>query len=261
MVTFFLTGLVVFLTHTLEVITGFGCTVLAFPFVTWILGIYEAKILLSILTWVLGSYLVLTKFKHINWKQFGIIVALAGVGMPVGIYSFNNFSSETLKLFLGIFIVITSVMQLRKEYGKSNGNIVVPGWVYYILLLLGGVLHGAFATGGPFVVLYATRNLRDKGEFRATLSLLWVSLNTLLIATDATFAPILSNTKEVILGGAAMGESLLNLVWSLPFLGVGIFIGEKVHHRVDADLFRKIVFWVLLATGIFIIGANILNIA
>ena len=259
MMTFLLTGIVVFLTHTLEVITGFGCTVLAFPFVTWILGIYEAKILLSALTWVLGVYLVSSKFKHINWRQFGIIVVLVGGGMPAGIYLFNNFPSDTLKLALGIFIVCTSVLQLKKEYGGLQLGVSVPEWVYYVLLVLGGVLHGAFATGGPFVVLYATRKLRDKGEFRATLSLLWVSLNTFLIATDVTFEPFLSNVAAVVGQGAPMGQSLLNLLWSLPFLLVGIFIGEVVHNKVDADLFRKIVFWVLLATGLFIIVAHVLH--
>ena len=259
MMIFLLTGIVVFLTHTLEVITGFGCTVLAFPFVTWILGIYEAKVLLAVLTWILGAYLVSTKFRHINWRQFGIIVVLVGLGMPFGIYLFNNFPSETLKLCLGIFIVFTSVMQLKKEYGGLKLPFTVPEWIYYLLLVLGGVLHGAFATGGPFVVLYATRKLQDKGEFRATLSLLWVSLNTFLIATDVTFDPILSNIAAVATQGAPMGQSLLNLVWSLPFLLVGIFIGEVVHNKVDAALFRKIVFWVLLATGLFIIAAHLLH--
>ena len=259
MMTFILIGIVVFLTHTLEVITGFGCTVLAFPFVTWILGIYEAKILLAALTWVLGVYLVSSKFKHINWRQFGIIVVLVGAGMPAGIYLFNHFPSDTLKLALGIFIVCTSVLQLKKEYGGLQQGVSVPEWVYYVLLVLGGVLHGAFATGGPFVVLYATRKLRDKGEFRATLSLLWVSLNTFLIATDVTFEPILANIAAVVGQGAPMGQSLLNLLWSLPFLLVGIFLGEVVHNKVDADLFRKIVFWVLFATGLFIIVAHVLH--
>lgn len=261
MMTFLLTGVVVFLTHTLEVITGFGCTVLAFPFVTWILGIYEAKILLAILTWILGIYLVSTKFRHINWRQFGIIVALVGSGMPVGIYLFNHFPSDTLKLLLGVFIVATSILQLKKEYGGIQLRVTIPEWVYYLLLVFGGVIHGAFATGGPFVVLYATRKLRDKGEFRATLSLLWVSVNTFLIFTDTTFDPILSNVTAVATQGASMGQSLLNLVWSLPFLLVGIFIGEVVHNKVDAALFRKIVFWVLLATGVFMIAAHLLHIA
>lgn len=256
MATFLLTGGVVFLTHTLEVITGFGCTVLAFPFVTWILGIYEAKILLAVLTWILGAYLVTTKFRHINVREFGIIVALVGLGMPLGIYLFTHVSSEALKLALGLFIVVTSVAQLQKLHGKSSPGVTLPGWVYGLLLVAGGIIHGAFATGGPFVVLYATRTLKDKGEFRATLSLLWVCLNTFLIATDATFRPLLGNIAAVATDGAPMGQSLRNLAWSLPFLLVGIAVGEGVHRRVDAALFRKMVFWVLLATGVFMLAAG-----
>ena len=44
-----LAGLVVFVTHTLESVTGFGCTALAFPFVILLMKDLErAKIVLSI---------------------------------------------------------------------------------------------------------------------------------------------------------------------------------------------------------------------
>ena len=79
-----ITGIVVFFTHGLEAITGFGCTVLAMPFVTMLLGIDQAKFLLAVLAWVLALYFVVTKFKKIVWKQYLIIVGFVGLGMPIG---------------------------------------------------------------------------------------------------------------------------------------------------------------------------------
>lgn len=254
-----LTGIVVFVTHSLEAITGFGCTALAFPFVTALEGIYEAKIMLAVMAWLIAFYIVTTKYRHINFRHFFIIASLTGIGMPVGVYLFNHFPSETLKLLLGIFIVVTSLMMLKKEYFKSDNQRVLPAYVYYIILLAGGIIHGAFATGGPFVILYATRYLKDKGQFRVTLSLLWFSLNSILFMTDATFQPFMNSIQGVIFQGAEMTKILLDTIWMIPFLGIGIVVGELVHNKVNASVFRKIVFWVLLGTGIFIVIAHFMN--
>lgn len=253
-----LTGIVVFITHALEAITGFGCTVLAFPFVTQLLDIKEAKVILSIIAWILALYIVLTKLKKINLKQFFIIVLFVGIGMPAGIYFFNELPSDLLKLFLGIFIVVTSVIQLRKIYHKKDHS-KLPKWFYYIILVVGGIVHGAFASGGPFVVLYAARNLPDKGEFRATLCLLWTSLNTALFFTDPTFVPIFSAIKNTVVNKAPMTVEMVHLLWMIPFLVAGIIVGELVHNKVDGEKFKKLVFLVLLATGIFMVGAFFTN--
>ena len=74
-----LVGIVVFVSHTIEAVTGFGCTVLAFPFVIFLMDdLEQAKIILSILAWVLAAYFVVTKFKCIqkNGKCYGQFLRL-----------------------------------------------------------------------------------------------------------------------------------------------------------------------------------------
>ena len=48
-----------------------------------------------------------------------------------------------------------------------------------LLLFCGGIIQGAFGTGGPFVVIYSSKALPDKKVFRVTLSLLWLSMNSI----------------------------------------------------------------------------------
>ena len=102
---------------------------------------------------------------------------------------------------------------------------------------LGGIVHGAFASGGPFVVLYAVKKLEDKGEFRATLCLLWASLNTVLMI-------------DFYQDGIFTTEIMTELGILMPFLVAGIISGELIHNKVDPEIFKKIVFTVLLITGI-----------
>ncbi|NCC66061.1 MAG: sulfite exporter TauE/SafE family protein, partial [Spirochaetia bacterium] len=105
------------------------------------------------------------------------------------------------------------------------------------------VVHGVFSSAGPLVVLYATRALKDKSSFRATLCLLWTTLNTIIITTylieGSYTAPIAKTTLILI-----------------PFVVAGIVIGERIHDKVNARTFSLIVFGMLFLTGIFMLYAR-----
>ena len=232
-----LVGLVVFITHTLEAVTGFGCTVLAFPFVLFLMkDIEQTKIVLAILAWVLAAYFVITKFKNIHWKQFGIILLLAGSGMPIGMLLFKHLDAIMLKKALGVFIVLSAAIQLYKCFVPSSATRNMSAFAGYIFLLAGGIVHGAFAVGGPLVVLYSAGKIPDKGQFRATMCLLWTTLNTVLML-QFMFEKKLNLT---------IGRDLLVLI---PFLVAGIFAGEVIHKKVNETLFKKIVFASLFLVG------------
>jgi len=236
-----LVGIVVFITHTLEAITGFGCTVLAFPFVIAIMGdIEHAKIILAILAWMLALYFVITKFKSILWRQFLIIIFIAGLGMPIGMSLFKSMDPFILKKILGLFIIISASIQLVKIFFPGLAIRTMPAVLRYNFLFAGGVVHGAFAVGGPFIVLYASKKLPKKGQFRATLCLLWTVLNSILM-TQFLFEHKL--TEKV-------GLELLVLT---PFLVAGIFFGEIIHKRVNEILFKKLVFSLLFVVGIVMV--------
>lgn len=235
-VTIGLLGFVVFVTHGLEAITGFGCTVLALPFVVALIGVQKGVILLAIIAWLLAMYIAIKYRRSINFREFGIIVSCVGIGLPVGIYAFSELPAGVLKRALGAFIVIAAATSLlRSRAGRRDGGAVSP--IYHSLLVVGGAIHGAFASGGPFVVLYATRKLPDKGQFRATLCLLWATLNTVLVAT--------------YVHSGLLGLETMGLVGSMmPFLVAGVIAGERVHGHVNEDLFKKVVFSVLLCVGV-----------
>lgn len=236
-----LIGLIVFITHSLEAITGFGCTVLAFPFVIAIMGdIGEAKILLSVLAWLLALYFVITKFKDINWKQFFIIISIAGVGLPIGIFVFKSFDSAILSKLLGVFIIISSGIQIYKLFLSKMISATAPtsfSKFKYAYLFLGGIVHGAFATGGPLIVLYSTGKLINKGEFRSTMCLIWATLNSILMV-------------QYFYDGKFTDYIVSDILLMLPFLGAGVIVGEIVHKRVNEMLFKKIVFITLFLVGL-----------
>lgn len=232
-----LVGLVVFITHAFEAITGFGCTVLAFPFVIFLMkDLEQSKIILSSLAWMTTLYIVVTKFRHIHWKQFWIIILSAGLGMPIGMLLFKSLDAAILKKALGVFIVISAAIQLYKCFVPTSVMRSLPKFSGYIFLFTGGIVHGAFAIGGPLVVLYSTGKIPDKGQFRATMCLLWASLNTMLM-----FQFMFEKKLNL-----EAGRDLLILI---PFLIAGILAGEVIHKKVNELLFRKVIFISLFLIG------------
>jgi uncharacterized protein len=103
---------------------------------------------------------------------------------------------------------------------------------------LGGIMQGAFGTGGPLTVVYADRVLTDKSVFRATLSMLWLTLNTILVCTFAAT-------------GRMDHEQLWLNVICLPATLAGMWIGTHTHYRMNERIFRLSVYGVLvMASGV-----------
>lgn len=232
---------VVFITHLLEGITGFGCTVLALPFAAMLLGLHTAVPALVVLAWLLAVYIIITSRRHIQWKQFFFIVIHAAIGLPVGMVLFDKLPEAALKTLLAVFMVGVGLRGFIKTW--RSGHEVAPAqdsrsiWMR-LILLTGGVVHGAFGTGGPFVVIYAGRALPNKSLFRVTLCLLWAVLNTILMV------------KWTITGEVWNREVMRATLFALPFLAGGILAGDWLHHRVDERRFRLTVYGVLFFSGI-----------
>ncbi|HPS14813.1 MAG TPA: sulfite exporter TauE/SafE family protein [Spirochaetales bacterium] len=240
--TVFLAGFVVFVTHALEAITGFGCTVLALPFITALFGVKQGVEVLTILAWILSLYIVITKHKDIAWHEFGKILAFVLAGLPIGMYLFHHVDSAPLKRVLSYFIIVAASIQLVQFVFPKVGQRRMPKAVGYVLLFLGGIIHGIFSSGGPLIVLYASHTLPEKGRFRATLCLLWVTLNSIIIGSYVFSSSI---TQPVATKTLVM----------LPFLAAGIVAGEWAHQRVKPDTFKVLIFSTLLLTGIVMLVA------
>lgn len=236
-----LVAAIVFLTHFQQGITGFGCTVLAMPFVTLLIGLQTAVPALIIQGWLLALLTVIDSWRKIVWREFAWIALLVGAGMPVGIWMANALPADRLKLILAFFAVAVGVEGLIKQYRaavpvRSTRRV---RRISSLFLPLGGIIHGAFASGGPLVVIYATRAITDKSLFRVTLCLVWVTLNSILLMQKAV-------------SGALTPHIGIVAAFLVPFSMLGFYFGNRAHYRVNDVIFRKFVFSVLIAVGLFL---------
>lgn len=231
--------LIVFATNFQEAVTGFGCTVLALPFAILLLGgVAEAKPVLVMLALVLNLGITLLSYKRIVWREFVIIVLLVALGLPAGVLLADKLPEKWLKMILAVFMATIGTHGLLtigngiSTKATRRTRILVSGF-----LPLGGMIHGAFGSGGPLVVIYAAKALADKSVFRVTLAMVFVMINSALVTTWRIQDAI--STHHVKLAAIC-----------LPFTLAGLFIGDHVHYRLPELAFKRMVYGVLAAAGI-----------
>jgi len=239
---FALIAIIIFLTHFQEGVTGFGCTVLALPFMALIVGLKPSVPVLVLQAWVLTGYIVLISRRDIVWKEYLLILALAGIGFPVGIWMRESVPEVTLKWVLAFFMVLVGThgfvkYMTRPKPDAGDGR---RKWFSAPLLPIGGFIHGAFGSGGPLAVIYATRALPNKSAFRATLCMVWFTLNTLLVTQFVASAKLTPHIWKLT-------------AFCMPFNILGMVVGNYAHHRMNELLFRRIVYAVLILAGIAIV--------
>ncbi|MDH7481045.1 MAG: sulfite exporter TauE/SafE family protein [Armatimonadota bacterium] len=235
-----LVAVIVYLTHVQEGITGFGCTVLALPFITLLLGLQTAVPMLVINAWVLTVYITWESRQKIVWSEYARIFILAALGLPIGMWMSSRLPEDILKFILAGFMILVGIHGLWKQTAKQRNNPTVNPTTRFLsslLLPIGGLIHGAFGSGGPLAVIYATQTLTDKTAFRGTLCAVWVTLNTIIVSRWIVTKSLNAHILKVA-------------AFALPFTVIGMIMGNHWHYRMDEILFRKLVYTVLVLAGI-----------
>ena len=233
-----LLGLIVFVSFVVEAATGFGSMVVALTLGALFFKVNQLLGWLVPVNMVLSAYLVARDRRSVDWRfLFARMVPLMAVGLLGGtLVATQAEQTSWLKPTFGVFVMGVAAWQLSTALKPTVVPSGLSAPVRVSALLGAGVIHGIFATGGPLAVFVSARELPEKARFRGTLSMLWLILNALVM-------PRLVLDGHV--DGATLGTSGLML---LP-LGLGIGVGEWIHHRLDEARFRVVVASVLLAAG------------
>ena len=243
-------ALIIMVTYFIEGLIGFGGTIMALPLASMVVPLETTVHVLTIIVLLASIVIAIRDFKHIAKKEFIKITGFMMVGLPIGMVLFKLLPERPLKIALGIFMVIIGIKGIYTMRGKnknaSNQNIEVQNSktksiIENLTLFIGGIVHGAFTCGGPFVVVYATKNIKDKFSFRATLCALWASLNSVMLLINVYRQEI---TPEIIrLSG-----------FTMIFVILAIFISNKIIQKINADSFNKFVYVALCISGILMTG-------
>jgi uncharacterized membrane protein YfcA len=227
-------------------LAGFGSGLLMVPLLALLFrltGLAESMKLVvptAALLAALSGVILISTFQTRKWVRKDVLlmmIAGAAIGTPLGTYVLASLKSSLLRRLFGLFL---SGYALKMLFGGKSKGSDVKNYVGLIAGFLGGCLGGMFSTGGPPVVIYLDRRIKDKRIFRATLILHFLISNTWQCAT-LFYARLINE------------EVLKFVLYLLPAFIIGNFIGSVLHIKINQVLFNKVIALVLVITGAFLI--------
>ena len=150
----------------------------------------------------------------------------------------SKFPENVLKSILGIFIIVISIKGLINCYKTNKVTKPINNSVLNFIVFIGGCVQGAFTSGGPLVIIYATEKLKNKSNFRSTLCMVWVTLNAIIVVQN-------------FVTGAITPEVTKLLLFTLPFLLLGAILGNYAYHKINDTIFNKMVYIILFISAMF----------
>lgn len=229
-----------FFAQAIEGFAGFGSTAMALPFLAIAIGTSGAVALLALNSLTSGCAIFLSNIRHVNRKEYLKITLSVLPFIPLGILLYSALAQyeAVLKLILGATIVFAGARGTWYYFIKKKEPPALGKLACYAALFAGAFVQGMFNAGGPLIVLYANEQLRDKSSFRATLSALWFTVNSI------------SLVLRIFLLDMYTTQTFFTYLTCLPVLAAGILLGMFLHKRVDNEIFRKFVFLIMLLGGL-----------
>jgi uncharacterized protein len=227
-----------------EAVAGFGGTVIALS-----LGAAHFPIE-ALLAWflplnlALSAYLAIRHRAHVDGGLLARRVFPAMlVGLAAGTALSQVLSAERGTRVFAAIVVVVAVLELARLVAARRDappSRPIPAPVQLGVLGAAGVVHGLFASGGPLAVAIINRAVATKAQLRATLAVLWMTLNVLV--------------EIRLIANGALGVHTLPTSAALAVpLVAGIVLGEAIHRRVPERPFRYLVAGLLGVTGVLLL--------
>lgn len=238
---YLLLGGFILFAYTAEAMTGFGSIVIALSLGALLFPIEWLQTVLVPLNICMTGYLVVRHRRAIDWGLLArLILPLMLLGTAVGAGLQPHLGGAWLKLLFAALVLWFSLRELWRVAPRSAPR---PAWLSRALIGLAGITHGLYASGGPLLVYALAGMAIDKARFRATLIFVWFSLNSAL-------------TAWYLWQGRLQPEAIWVLAY-LPLIPLGIWLGERLHHRVDEASFRQWIYRLLALAAMGLMVASL----
>ena len=222
----------------LQASVGFG-TVVTMPLGIQLMGIGLTKPVVTFIALLTGIGVLLKEYTHINWREFAKMAGVMLVGVLVAQWIAGKVKMSFLLVLYGAVVIGIGVKKLffpaKQQTSKAIQNMA---------LAIAGLMQGLFVSGGSFLAVYAVERMPDKRELRATNNALWVVLNLVMLIT--------------YFAGGQMDKQVLTMsaIAIVPMI-LGVWLGGLFADRLKQQTFLKLVYVVLIASGLVLLISNL----
>jgi uncharacterized membrane protein YfcA len=217
-------------------LAGFGIALVALAFLPYLMPAPTAIVMLTLYTVVFCLVLVVRFRRDVDLRRLGGLLAGTVAGTPLGVWVLATLPATVLSRVIGLMLVGVVVLEFR---GLLPERLAGRRWALGVGALA-GVLGGAVGTPGPPVVVYMASQGWSPRAIKANLQAFFL-VNQAVILAGYWWAGLL--TREVVRLGLSLAAPA----------ALGAVAGVALFHRVDPVRFRRVVFALLLGSGIVLV--------
>lgn len=221
-----------FFAYTIQAITGFAGNIFAMPVGTHLLGLHSSVAVLNAMGFFACGLLAVMNLKHVNWHELGKIVLTMLPFVLVGIWLDTVLPLDILLRIYGLIILLVGAKNLLSKRQRF-----LPEWVLWIILALAGLIQGMFVSGGALLVIYTMQKIKDRQQFRATLSMVWTILNFIYAAIAFQQGHFTADVVQVVL-------------MCIPVAVLATLLGNRLQRHISQERFLKLTYVLLLCMGL-----------
>jgi uncharacterized membrane protein YfcA len=224
-------ALVVFIAALIQGVMGFGGALIAMPLLVGLLGIQIATPAFAVVGLAATLLNAIHWREHVTPRDLVSLVLPAIIGIPLGVWLLSRIDDTVITRVLGVLLIFYGTYSLLGAKIRQLGI----GWAY-VAGFASGLLTGAYNTGGPPVILYASARQWEPERFRGNLQTFFL-LSSAIAVISHGFA------------GHYSTEVLHTVLLAIPTLLIGQFAGVRLCRYIKAETFRKLVLVFLMILG------------
>ena len=214
-------------------ITGFGSGLIAIPLLAHFLPLTFVVPMMLALDFI--ASIVLSRHTHlqVRWDEIRILMPTSLAGMLIGVVLLIKLPHEPLLVGLGLFVIFFGLRYLFNVHSENP----ISRWWSLPTGLSGGLIGAMFGTGGPPYAVYLSHRLHDKTQLRGTLSGLFMLEGALRLVTF------------LFMGLLLQPNIWQSLLLSIPLMGLGLYLGNRVHLEITRRQQLAMIGILLLGSG------------
>lgn len=225
----------------IQSIAGFGFALVAMPILAGAIGLDQAAPLVAMTGLFNGTVIWLVYRQAFQLTAVLRLLGGSWLGVPIGLYGLRYTPESIAFIVLGLMVSGYAAYSL---IGARLPKLDSPQWGYGFGMGA-GILAGSYNIPGPAVVFYGQCRRWLPDEFKGNLAgYFWF------------------NSVAVVVGHGIQRnfshDVLIQCAIALPIVLTGFAVGTAISRRLNPDIFRQLVLWLLVATGIRLawMGAN-----
>ena len=221
---------------------GLGGTLgaLATPLMALVMPADQVIGLLLPILMVADVFAVASHWKRWDWRLIILMMPGAVVGVTIGTFFITNAPTATLKLALGIIVLLFALYKILEARLFNVLTYEAKDWHGVFAGTVAGFSSALAHTGGPPVSIYLLMRRVPTQTFNATSALFFAIIN-LVKVPYYLYAQLFDF------------QQMQSLIWLLPLLPIGVWGGKWAADKISQRVFEQVIIALLVVTALLLI--------